>query len=994
MPVEPFGAATIRERVLASWAASPARFREDANAEEDLALGGYRDRLIIELAQNAVDAAARAGRPGRLRLRVTGGELCAANTGTPLDLDGVQALATLRASAKRDEPTVGRFGVGFAAVLAVSDCPRILSTTGCVEFSRARTQELVSAIPALAAELTRRGGAVPVLRLPFGCAGGPPEGFDTEVRLPLRAGAEDAVRRQLAELSVDLLLSLPGLSEIDVDGRLLTRIDVAPDEVELTDGGRSRRWRLGTAAGSVPADVLAGRPVEERERNAWSVCWAVPADDGVVAPLPGRQVVHAPTPSDEPLSLPVRLIATFPLAPDRRHVALGPLTDHLVAGAASAYGELLGRLDPDPAVLALVPRMGFAAAELDAALCGAILTELRRTTWLPTAAGARVPPERAAALDPVSDGLVEALVGVVPGLLPASWSVRRDGAVLDSLGIQRLSVADVVALLSTVDRQADWWTAVYAALAELGTLEDREALAALPVPLADGRMAYGARGLLLPDAALPTAELSGLGLRLVDPAAVHPLLERLGARPATAAAVLLDPTVRAAVEESLDEEDPGPIATGVLALVRAAGATTDDHPWLADLALPDAVGGWSAAGELMLAGSSLADVLVDDSLGVVDPAAARRWERPALEAVGVLSTFSVLRVDDVEFGADLDLDAVEDWYDAIQDRLPPLDMPPVLGAVLGVRDLERVRADRWPEALALLAGLPRAVFDPLRIGLPGGQSTTVPAYTTWWLSTHPVLDGQRPDRLRHNGSLELSGLYDEAPASAPDILKCPSSVDDVLADEESALDLLARLGDAQRTVPTAVLDGIYGRVATALDGVDVDPPPSVRDTTGAVVARDRAVLLDAPYLLPLLDGVTLPAGDVWAVVPAGRSVAAVADLLDLPLASELATAAVTSQWHRTSAWRDVPGAALAARRLGIESLPGDVLLHGELTAGDRPVDWWPDADADHVSLAAGAGALGRAVAWRHDAWHLRAALTEAFERPDDARALAAEDSVG
>ncbi|MCW2873460.1 hypothetical protein, partial [Actinacidiphila oryziradicis] len=50
---DPFGTARLRRGVLDAWAASPARFREDANAEEDLALGGYRDRLVVELAQNA-----------------------------------------------------------------------------------------------------------------------------------------------------------------------------------------------------------------------------------------------------------------------------------------------------------------------------------------------------------------------------------------------------------------------------------------------------------------------------------------------------------------------------------------------------------------------------------------------------------------------------------------------------------------------------------------------------------------------------------------------------------------------------------------------------------------------------------------------------------------------------------------------------------------------------------------------------------------------------
>ena len=65
---DPFGTAALRAAVLAAWAASPTRFREDANAEEDLRLGGYADRLFVELAQNAADAARAAGVPGRLRV--------------------------------------------------------------------------------------------------------------------------------------------------------------------------------------------------------------------------------------------------------------------------------------------------------------------------------------------------------------------------------------------------------------------------------------------------------------------------------------------------------------------------------------------------------------------------------------------------------------------------------------------------------------------------------------------------------------------------------------------------------------------------------------------------------------------------------------------------------------------------------------------------------------------------------------------------------------
>lgn len=968
--------------MLAGWAASTARFREDANAEEDLVLGGYRERVLIELAQNAADAAVRAGEPGRLRIRLAGGVLCVANTGTPLDADGVQALATLRASAKRATGTVGRFGVGFAAVLAVSDEPEVRSTAGGVAFSAARTRDLVAAIPTLTDELARRGGAVPVLRLPYGVDAPPVAGFATEVRLPLRPGTAQVVRRQLASLSADLLLALPALAEIDVDGRLLVRTELGPDEVELRDGDAVRRWRLITSEGDLPDAVLAGRPVEERERTTWSVRWAVPVAEDRVEPLPGRQVVHAPTPSDEPLSLPVRLIASYPLDPDRRHVAPGPLTAFLTGRAAAAYVGLLRSFGDDPRVLALVPRLGLAAAELDAALGAAILGELRTQDWLPTADGRTVAASRAAALDEPSDDLVTALQEVVPGLLPARWSTTTLRRAVDAVGVARLGVGEVVDLLSTVQRPGGWWRAVYDALGDWGLRADPDALASLPVPLADGRTAFGARGLLLAEEGLPLGELAGLRLRIVAAEAVQPLLERLGARPATAAALLADPEVRAAAEASLDDEDPEPITAAVLTLVGAADTTLAEHPWLADLALPDAEGGWAAAGELVLPGSALADVLEAEALGVVAVPAVQRWGAERLLAVGVLANFAVLPSADIEVGDELDMDAVEQWYDAVLDRLSGGGVPPRLHAVTAVRDLELVREDSWPTALRMLAELPAAVFEPVLAELPDGSTQLVPAYTSWWLATHRVLDGERPDRLRRNGSFELIDLYDEAPADTPDFLTCPSTVDDVLAEADGGAELVRRLGDATRSAPSGLLPDVYGRIAAS--AAEVEPPPWVRALDGSVVAAEDAAVLDVPYVLPLVDR---------ALVGAGGRPVEVAELLDLPLASELVTGSVGSEPGAALAWGDVPGAALAAARLGGVDLTGSFSRHEGLTVDGRPVAWWPQGGVDHVDRAAGAAALGRALAWRHDAWERRAALAEALAAPGAVDALAAEDAV-
>ncbi|WP_245817157.1 sacsin N-terminal ATP-binding-like domain-containing protein [Geodermatophilus saharensis] len=994
---DPFDTAELRRRVLAAWSDSPARFREDANAEEDLVRGGYRDRLLVELAQNAADAALRAGVPGRLRLELTevggGGEvLHAANTGAPLDAAGVAGLASLRASAKRDQDgTVGRFGVGFAAVLAVSDEPAVHSLHGGVRFSAARTRAEVAGVDALAGEVARREGVVPVLRLPWPADGPPPAGYATEVVLPLRAGSRAAVRAALAALDAGLLLALPGLTEVEVvvDGAARTlSCTRTPPLVRLRDGDTTTPWRLAERSGQLPEELLADRPVEERARRGWTLTWAVPLDDdGRPRPLPDRQVLHAPTPSDEPLSLPVRLIAPFPLGSDRRHVAPGPVTDALTAVAAEVYADLLAALSPDPAVLALVPRVGLAAAELDAALGSAVLDRLRATAWLPATdpeEGERLTPARATVLDAGTDELVGVLTGVLPGLLPAEWSRREGAPALAALGVRRVGTAQVVEAVTGIARPPSWWARLYTALEHA----DREELGALPVPLADGRTAPGPGGVLLPDEGLPVDRLGPLALRIAAPEAVAPpaarrLLERLGARPATAAAVLADPAVRAVVERSVDavddgwdDADPADLATAVLALVATARLAPGELPWLAELALPDAEGAWAPAGELLLPGAPLAAVLEDGALGLLAPDVAAAHDPAVLQAVGVLTTFAPVRAEDPD---DLDVDGADAWADAVLDRLPP-GPPPSWPPLTAVRDLDLV-AD-WAGALPLLAALPDEVWaDVVLDGVPA------PCHLRWWLSTHPVLGGRRPDRLRAPDGGELAGLYEPAQAP-PEVLarlRPAATVDDVLADPDAALDLLDRLGDSACTVLPAVLRTVYARLAVALDGLDVDPPARVRVAPDRVAdpARDPVAVLDAPWLQPLADG---------PLVPAGGTPGPVADLLDLPLLSERVQATVTSTPVRRGPWAAVPGADLAAARLGLPALPAEVAVHGRLLAGDRPVAWWPDGAVDHVDGTP--AALGRALAWRAGAWPLRQALAEAFAEPGRAADLAAEDAVG
>jgi hypothetical protein len=1036
---DPFSTAELRARVLDAWAASPSRFREDANAEEDYALGGYRDRVVVELAQNAADAAARTGVPGRLRLTLRGRTLIAANTGAPLDAAGVEALSTLRASSKREGSggTVGRFGVGFAAVVAVSDAPRVHSRAGSVGWSRARSQDLVRAIPALSGELAVRSGHVPVLRLPFSAAAADetvlpgatmlPAGFATAVELPLRDDAAvGLVTRLLAAAGPALLLALPALGEVEIVAGGSTRLLTATsdgDQTTVIDGGAASGWRVTAAGGELDPVLLAGRPAEERSRAAWSVRWAVPVsspdDPGAPAgrlPAGVPAVVHAPTPTDEPLGLPALLLASFPLSPDRRHVAPGPLTDFLLRRAAEAYASLLPDLAPGPGLLDLVPGL-VGRGELDAQLGQAITERLPGTAFLPAVepGGDRVPPRDAVLLDTRAPGLAQWLAPVLPNLVsgPArhpAWAV---------LGVRRLPLAELCDLLATLGRDPAWWRGLYAALAGLPP-EELPELAALPVPLADGRQARGPRGLLLPGAGLGPGpggqldQLAVLGLRIVAPEAAHPLLARLGAVEATPRGVLEDPATRAAVAASYDraaeayydDDSPGLTAGAVLGLVAAAGAEPGDYPWLADLALPGDDGDWYPAGELLWPWSPLAAVMAPDGpFGTVSPDFAQRHGERALGAAGVLSTFGLLAAEDVtldESAAELDLDDAGAWVAETQGRLRPsadddrpgaLPLPPAAVELVAVRDLDLVDPARWPQALELLSRPPlrAALTEPTRVRLADGRPAEVPSYTAWWLRRHLELDGRRPGDLRLAGSDPLlAGLYAVADtATAADrVLGDPvlaralgvrSSLAGLLAEPGGADELLARLADPLRAVTRPQLRALWAALAAhSVTEDSVTPPDRIRAVLGdkvIVADADDVLVLDAPDLWPL--------AAAWPLLLAPYPQAArLADLLDLPLASQELPGAVESDGQRQpvpDVVRDVLGAA-----------PPTYLEHDQLIAGGADLPWRFAGGELHAATVEG---LAHGLAWAAGQWPARHALAALLMSPQESARLLAESDL-
>jgi hypothetical protein len=290
---------------------------------------------------------------------------------------------------------------------------------------------------------------------------------------------------------------------------------------------------------------------------------------------------------------------------------------------------------------------------------------------------------------------------------------------------------------------------------------------------------------------------------------------------------------------------------------------------------------------------------------------------------------------------------------------------------------------------------------PRRSG-PGGHThrdgqarDTDVSYTCWWLSRHALLPVAGSTGLLPPPELALPGadpLLDglfapAAPLPGVDVdllrrLGCKLTLSDVLSDPDAVLDLLDRLGDADRDVPWPAARALYTAAVEAVSALPhrddpnwddpdphrspgIDPPLTVRTPNGVVRTSD-AVIVDAPDLLPLAG-----AGRGALRMPLDQAAEA-ALVLGVPLLSTLGGCAVLSTPETRTAPDGTP-----------------YLSHAPLRVAD--VDGAPTAVAwrvvggiggeIHVDTGAGTDALARALAWRSGAWDRRHAVAAALRDP-------------
>lgn len=195
----------------------PKLLEEHVGQENSFRTSGYSRRQITELVQNAADAILKSGQPGRIKLILTDRYLYCANDGTEFDQAGIDAITHAYLSDKRGEE-IGRYGLGFKSVLAVTDNPQVFSRSISFHFGAPEARAIMRAVGASEDDL-------PILRLPTVLSAVQAIDDDatlrelagwasTVVRLPLREHVE--LEEQLLDFQTQFLIFTPHVEELSI----------------------------------------------------------------------------------------------------------------------------------------------------------------------------------------------------------------------------------------------------------------------------------------------------------------------------------------------------------------------------------------------------------------------------------------------------------------------------------------------------------------------------------------------------------------------------------------------------------------------------------------------------------------------------------------------------------------------------------------------------------------------------------------------------------
>ncbi|MEB8337899.1 DEAD/DEAH box helicase [Streptomyces endophyticus] len=384
-------------RVLQTYAVDPGLVAEHANGERRITQGGYGDRQLFELVQNAADEIA--DHPGgQIRVILTENRLYCANEGDPVTPEGAETILRMSMSKKRGGQ-IGRFGVGVKSVLVVTDTPEFFSSSGSFGFDRSWSYEQIKNVSGMVSRYGQEFDA-PVLRMARPLDEQAERAADpvldelltwatTVVRLPLLPKADDRLCKDMhggrsqhqgesrEEFPAGFQLFSPHVAKVVLEDRrtlpLARRVLTTKQTGDLHTVAEERtgkrtvddRWRVFSVAHE-PGRAARDDAGELHDRLSLDLSWAVPAlekdpESGLyISPKArGRGRFWSFFPTKYEMSLSGILNGAWKTNEDRQNLLdSSPFNQEMVRTAASLVVDSLPGLAPseDPAAyLPLLP---------------------------------------------------------------------------------------------------------------------------------------------------------------------------------------------------------------------------------------------------------------------------------------------------------------------------------------------------------------------------------------------------------------------------------------------------------------------------------------------------------------------------------------------------------------------------------------------------------------------------------------------------------------
>ncbi|WP_406348623.1 DEAD/DEAH box helicase [Streptomyces sp. NBC_00144] len=376
-------------RVLETYRVDPGLILEHANGERRITQGGYGDRQLFELVQNAADEIAE--QPGgKVHVILTETHLYCANEGTAVTPEGAETILRMSVSKKRGGQ-IGRFGVGVKSVLAVTDTPQFFSTSGSFGFDRTWSYAEIRKVRGAAGS----GGdfEAPVLRMARPLDADKERLADpvldqllgwatTVVRLPLLPNAAEALGRdmhggtqkedqsgefpsrfQLFSHHVGTVVLEDRRSMPLVSREITVTHEGAQHTIHETRTGRQAQkttWKVFTHA-HTPTEAARRSAGEMHDRGTIDIAWAVPdyTGDTVLTAPRGRGEFWSFFPTKYPMTLSGALNGAWKTNEDRQNLLdASPFNQEIIQVAARLVVDSLPQLAPaaDPgAYLPLLP---------------------------------------------------------------------------------------------------------------------------------------------------------------------------------------------------------------------------------------------------------------------------------------------------------------------------------------------------------------------------------------------------------------------------------------------------------------------------------------------------------------------------------------------------------------------------------------------------------------------------------------------------------------